>query len=167
MSATASTIRGAFPELTCDLVDGPALRALDPAVAGDLFACRVGIGYPVHPGASTYAYATLAERRGARIRLGRSATLELRGEAVDGVMVDGRRIAAAAVLVAAGPWTPELLEPAGWRAPIVARWGVVVETEPVAGPVHVLEEAEIDAEIGAAGEAGAGAGATAGRATTR
>jgi len=156
VSEMAATVRRSYPDLECDLVQGPALHALDPAVAEDLVACRVGIGYPVHPGASTYAYATLAERRGGRIRVGRSAALDVRGDGVDGVVVDGRQIVAGAVLVAAGPWTPELLEPVGGRAPIAARWGVVVETEPAAGPRHVLEEAEIDAEIGAASEVGAG-----------
>ena len=164
VSGMAATVRSTFPDLECDLVEGPALRALDPAVAEDLAACRVDIGYPVHPGASTYAYATLAERRGARIRLGRSATLDLHGDSVGGVIIDGRRIAAGAVLVAAGPWTPELISPTGRRVPIAKRWGVVVETEPggasdaASGPRHVLEEAEIDAEIGGAADAGPGRG---------
>ena len=58
-------------------------------MAPDLWACRVGIGYPVQPGASTYAYATLAERRGVTIRQGRAATLDVRGDTVVGVVVDG------------------------------------------------------------------------------
>lgn len=163
----AASLAGAFPELDCDVVDGPALERLEPAVAPGLSACRVGIGYPVRPGGSTYAYATLAERHGARIRLGRSATLDLRGDDVVGVVVDGRRIACDAVLVAAGPWTPELIDPTGRWVPIRPRWGVVVETELAGGPRHVLEEAEIDAEIGpqateAAAEEAAGAALVAG-----
>ena len=144
----ATSLTRAFPELACDVLEGPALERLEPALAPGLSACRVDIGYPVHPGGSTYAYATLAERHGARIRLGRSATLDLRGDDVAGVVVDGRRIACDAVLVAAGPWSPEVIDPTGDWVPIRPRWGVVVETELADGPRHVLEEAEIDAEIG-------------------
>ncbi len=144
----AASLGGAFPDLDRDLVEGPALERLEPAVAPGLFACRVGMGYPVHPGGSTYAYATLAERRGARIRLGRAATLDVRDDTVVGVVVDGRRIACDAVVVAAGPWTPALIDPTGRWLPIRPCWGVVVETELASGPRHVLEEAEIDAEIG-------------------
>jgi glycine/D-amino acid oxidase-like deaminating enzyme len=87
------------------------------------------MGYPVFPGASTYAYATRAERGGAHIRLGRTATLDRHGDEVRGVVVDGRAIACDAVLVAAGPWTPALIDPTGRWAPIYRTWGVVVEVE--------------------------------------
>lgn len=138
----------AFPELERELLTGPALERLDPALAPGLWACRVAIGFPVQPAASTYAYATLAERRGARVRLGRSATLDVRGDAVVGVQVDGQAMPCDAVLVAAGPWSPRLIDPTGRWSPIRHRWGVVVETQLVAGPKHVLEEAEIGAAIG-------------------
>ena len=72
----------AFPELPRDVVGGAVLERLEPALAPGLWACRVGIGYPVQPGASTYAYATLAERRGVTIRQGRAATLDVRGDTV-------------------------------------------------------------------------------------
>jgi glycine/D-amino acid oxidase-like deaminating enzyme len=137
-----------FPELDRSVVTGVALERLEPAVAAGLWACRVGIGFPVSPGASTYAYATLAERRGARIRLGRTASLDVRSDEVVGVLVDGRRLACDAVLVAAGPWSPGLIDPGGRWTPIRHRWGVVVEAELAAGPSHVLEEAEIGAAIG-------------------
>lgn len=137
-----------FPELEREVVTGRALERLEPAVAPGLWACRVGIGYPVHAGASTYAYATLAERRGARVRLGRSAVLDRRGDDVVGVVVDGQHLTCDAVLVAAGPWSPEVIDPTGRWAPIRPRWGVVVEVQPVAGPRHILEEAEIGEAIG-------------------
>ena len=147
----------AFPDLDRALLVGSALQALEPSLAPDLSACRVGIGFPVQPGASTYAYATLAERRGARVRLGRSAALDVRGDEVVGVVVDGQTLPCDAVLVAAGPWTPEVVDPNGGWVPIRRRWGVVVETGLADGPIHVLEEAEIGAVIGAvigAGESG-------------
>lgn len=145
-------IEGPFPELALDVVGGEALRRLEPAVGEDLWACRVDIGYPVMPGASTYAYATLAESRGAVIRLGHGATLEVEGDAVVGVRVNGQVIPAGAVVVAAGPWTPALLDPSGLWAPIAPRWGVVVEAELAAPPRHALEEAGIEAVLDAGGE---------------
>ena len=49
------------------------------AARADLWACRVDIGYPVKPGASTYAYATLAEALGAVVHMGRACRgLDLR-----------------------------------------------------------------------------------------
>jgi glycine/D-amino acid oxidase-like deaminating enzyme len=138
----------AFPALDRVVVEGPGLRAIEPAVAPAMWGCRVGIGYPVAPAASTYAYATIAERRGVGIRMGRTASLDRRGDAVVGVVVDGERTPADAVLVAAGPWSPALIDPSGAWRPIRERWGVVVEAELPSGPTHVLEEAEIGAAIG-------------------
>jgi glycine/D-amino acid oxidase-like deaminating enzyme len=144
----AAIIAATFPALGTEVVDPVALKRLEPALAPDLWACRVRIGYPVMPGASTYGYASLAEERGAQIRQGRGASLEIGGDAAIGVRVDGRLLPAGAVLVAAGPWTPALLDPTGQWAPIRPRWGVVVEAELAAPPHHVLEEADIDAAIG-------------------
>ncbi len=153
----AAVIGEAFPELRTDVVGGTELQALEPALGPDLWACLADIGYPVMPGASTYAYATLAEARGAEIRQGHGATLELEGDTVVGVRVDDRLLAAGAVLVAAGPWTPGVLDPTGRWAPIRALWGAVVETELADPPRHLLEEAGIEAVIGGAVPDGADA----------
>jgi glycine/D-amino acid oxidase-like deaminating enzyme len=142
------SLAAAFPHLARDVLAGSALAAVEPAVSADLWACRVDIGYPVQPAASTYGFATLAERRGVRVRVGRAARLETRGDRVVGVIVEGRSIPADAVLVAAGPWAPGLIDPTGRWSPIRPRWGVVVETLLPAGPRHVLEEAEIGVAIG-------------------
>ena len=141
----AGLIETAFPGLGLETVGEGELRALDPAVGEGLWACRVEIGYPVMPAASTYAYASLAEALGAVIRLGRSAELVREGDAVVGVRVGGQLLAAGAVLVAAGPWMPGLLDPAGRWSPVRPRWGVVVEVELTEHPTHVLEEAGIEA----------------------
>ena len=53
------------------------------------------------------------------------------------------------MLVAAGPWSPELIDPSGAWRPIRPLWGVVVEIEMAEPPRMVLEEAEIDGRIGA------------------
>lgn len=150
----ALRIRGSYPELAVEVFGGRALRDVEPATAEGLWACRVDIGYPVAPGASTYAYATLAEARGVVIRMGAEAALGVTGDTVTGVRVGGRVIAAGAVVAAAGPWTPELIDPTGRWAPITARWGVVVEAELASPPRHVLEEAdEVDEGAGAIEEA--------------
>ena len=145
---TDVALAAAFPELQRDVVTGEELARLDPAVAPDLWACRVDIGFPVQPAASTYGFATLAERAGVRVRVGRPAVLVHDGDRVTGVVVDGVRVAAGAVLVAAGPWTTEVIDPSGVWRPIQSRWGVVVETLLPEGPRHVLEEAEIGEAIG-------------------
>jgi D-hydroxyproline dehydrogenase subunit beta len=143
----ARSIHAAFPGLGLEVVGGPELRRLDRAVAEDLWACRVDIGYPVMPGASTYAYASLAEASGVTIRLGRAAELAIDGDRAIGVTIGGRSVAAGAVLVAAGPWTPEQLDPSGRWRPIQPRWGVVVDVELEGHPTHVLEEAGIEAVL--------------------
>jgi len=151
----AAGVSADFPELRVEVAGGAALRELDPALAPDLWACRVDIGYPVMPGASTYAYASLAEELGATIRQGRAAQLSRSGDRVTGVIVNGQLLAADAVLVAAGPWTPAVIDPSGRWAPIRALWGAVVEIELAEPPRHVLEQAGIEASIGTdAGEHG-------------
>ena len=140
----AALIDGPFPELGAEVLGGEALRALEPALAPGLWACRVPIGYPVAPGSGTYAFATRAEARGVTVRLGRAAELELAGDAVVGVRIEGRLVPAGAVVAAAGPWTPALLDPSGRWAPIAPLWGVVVEAEVPGAPRHVLEEAGIE-----------------------
>lgn len=154
LSTNEAAVRGVsgalaetFPDLEQEVVGGRALEQLEPSLATGLWACRVGMGFAVQPGGSTYAFATRAERAGAHVRLGRTAILDRQGGDVR-VLVDGQAVACDAVLVAAGPWTPALIDPSGRWAPIRYSWGVVVETELIGGPTHVLEEAEIAVAIG-------------------
>ena len=142
-------IAALFPGLATEIVSGAALQALEPTAGPDLTACYVPIAFPVPPSASTYAYATVAERRGVTIRQGRAATPVIEGGRVVGVRVGESVVAADQVLVAAGPWSPELIDPSGAWRPIRPLWGVVVEIELAEPPRMVLEEAEIDGRIGA------------------
>ncbi len=151
--AEAAEIAATFDHVRTDVVGGNDLRRLEPALGEGLWACRADIGYPVAPGASTYAYATLAEARGAVIRQGRAATVAVRGDRVEGVEVGGNLLPADAVLVAAGPWTSELLEPLGRGVPIAPRWGVIVEADLADPPRHIMEEAGIGSML-AGGEDG-------------
>jgi D-hydroxyproline dehydrogenase subunit beta len=76
----------------------------------------------VPPAAAAQAWANRAQRAGATFRIGETY-------AGDGLKV-----------VAAGPWSAELT---GLK--ITPIWGVVVELELPSAPLHVLEEAGIDA----------------------
>ena len=146
--AEADAMTDAYPYLTAELLHGAELAALEPALAPDVWACWMDVAYPIAPGSGTYAYATLAEERGVAIRLGRAASLEVEGDRVAGVRVDGRLFRADAVLAAAGPGTSALLDPTGRWAPIAPQWGAVVETEHVIRGGHVLESVEPDAGDG-------------------
>ena len=146
--ALAAELAPAFPHLRPTALEGAALRELEPALAPDVAACHFAMGYPVVPSAPTYAFATLAERRGVQIRLGKGATPAIVDGRCVGVEVAGRIEPAGAVVVAAGPWTPALVDPTGTWRPIVPRWGVVVVTLLASPPRHPMEEAEMDAGLG-------------------
>jgi len=149
VSTLARQLRSAFPALAPQVLEPAALAELEPGLAPGLLACRLDAGFPIVPSAPTYALATLAERRGATIRQGRSAVPEMQHGACVGVRVGGRVERAGAVIVAGGPWTPEIIDPTGRWRPIRPVWGVVVETTMAAPPRHVLEEAEMDEALGA------------------
>jgi glycine/D-amino acid oxidase-like deaminating enzyme len=120
------------------------LRSLEPAVAPGLWGCRLETGYPVRPEAATLAFAQRAERAGAILHEGRVAWPWVLRRAARGVLVGGEHSAAAAVLVAAGPWTPETIDPTGAWRPIVPVWGVVLDLLMESPPRHVLEQAGVD-----------------------
>ena len=140
----AKTHRQFRPEF---LAPGEVTR-LEPAVAEDVAACRLAIGYPVAPASATHAIAARASELGVRFQIGRPARLRINGGRVDGVRAGDRFEAAGAVVVAAGPWSPELIDPTGAWRPIKPLWGVVVEVDLANPPGHVLEEVGIDVEGG-------------------
>jgi glycine/D-amino acid oxidase-like deaminating enzyme len=149
-------ISASQPGLRPRFVGVDEMAALEPSMAPGVAACRLDIGYPVGPAAATGAYAARAARAAVEIVVGAEATLARTGGSVPGVIVEGRAIAAEAVVVAAGPWSPAILDPTGVWRPIVRRWGVVVPVTLDAPPVHVLEEAEISIEPGGEGDDEAG-----------
>ena len=67
-----------------------------------------------------------------------------RARAAAACSLDGTRQRAGAVVVAAGPWTPEVIDPAGRWRPIAPLWGVVSEVRLDAPPRHALEEAGVE-----------------------
>lgn len=129
------------PELVPEFVGPEELERLEPSLAPGLSACRIETGHPVRPAAATLAMAERARAAGVTIREGMGAERVLPG----GVVAGGERHAADAVLVAAGPWTPALIDPAGdWR-PIAPVWGVVAEVKLEHPPAHAVEEAGVKA----------------------
>ena len=138
----ARDLAALVPHLDPVFLAGEELRRIEPALGPDVVACRLGIGYPVRPAAAVEAYAALAVERGAKIVLGSPARLSLAGDRVVGVDLDAEAMAAETVVVAAGPWSPAMIDPRGdWR-PITAIWGVILEIELQSPPAHVLEESE-------------------------
>ena len=125
----------------------PALRRLEPGLADDLAAVRLDIGFPVAPAAAARAFAALARARGADVRVGTPATVAARAVGRSASPPADGVIEAGAVVVAAGPWSPELVDPTGAWRPILPFWGVIVELALASPPRHVLEEADIDAAI--------------------
>ncbi len=142
----AAELASMYPQLEPSFLAPSEVRRLEPSLADGVAACRLSIGYPVAPAAATHAYRLLAEHRGVEIRFG-DARIWRDGERVLGVgIADGERLAASDVVVAAGPWTPGIVDPSGAWQPIVRRWGVVVPVRLAEPPRHVLEEAEISIE---------------------
>ena len=129
-----------FPRLRPEIVHGDALRELAKGLTGCLLP---GTGFPAHPAAATRRLADVARAHGARIEDGRRATPELVGGRCVGARGDdGVLHPAGAVLVAAGPWSSELIQPCGdWR-PVSALWGVTVQIALPPGRVihHRIEE---------------------------
>lgn len=145
LAPLAASIAATAPDLHPEVLIGPELRAVEPGFAEGIGAVRLPIGFPVVPAHPTYAMATLAERRGVATRLGRDVRPARDGDRVVGVEVDGGIEPAGAVVVAAGPWTPECIDPSGAWRPIRPQWGVVVEVLLADPPHHVVEEAEMSA----------------------
>jgi D-hydroxyproline dehydrogenase subunit beta len=146
VEAIAGAWLGPYPATRPEVLRGGELRRLEPALAEGLVACRLRIGYPVAPAAATLAFAAEAERAGARIVIGQEARLVVRDGGVVGVEVGGTVQPVGAVLIAAGPWTPAVVDPAAAWQPVLPIWGVVAQVDLADAPRHVLEEADIDIE---------------------
>ncbi|HYX11312.1 MAG TPA: FAD-binding oxidoreductase, partial [Candidatus Acidoferrum sp.] len=140
----------AWPASSPEVLSGRKLTALEPALAADLVACRLAIGYPVEPASATEAFADLARRRGVDVRVGGGPARPamVRGRAV-GVVRRGVVEAAGSIVVTAGPWTPDVVDPTGAWRPIRPSWGVVAAVVVPGAPRHALEAIDISIEPGA------------------
>ncbi len=128
-----------------DLLEPRQVQSLEPSLADDLWATRPETGYPIPPMAATAAMARRAAGAGAQVEVGAAAIPAIQNGRAEGVILEGVRPRAAdLVLVAAGPWTPYLLDPSGRWQPIVATWGATAQLELAAPPRHVIEELRVE-----------------------
>jgi glycine/D-amino acid oxidase-like deaminating enzyme len=144
LAAEHAEMAARFPALAPMWLDEAELARVEPGLAAGLLAYRLDDGRPVPPAAAARAFAGRATAAGARISEGTPALVALDGDRVTGVRTPGGLEPAGAVVVAAGPWSPEALPP-HLAPPVSALWGVVSEVELASPPGHVIEEAGIDA----------------------
>lgn len=142
-----ATLRRTFPELGAELLSPDAVVVAEPSLTPGPAGIRLATGFPIPPAAATQAWAELAQERGARFHVGRGGRPTLSDGAVAGVALeDGTSLDAPAVLVAAGPWTPRLVDPEGGWRPIRATYGVTLQLRlGDAAPHHIVEEDDVDA----------------------
>jgi len=135
----------AVPELRPELLSPDEVVMAEPSLRHGPSAIRLATGYPIPPGSATVAWSRLAEERGARLVVGQAARPVIEEGAATGVLLaDGSAIGADAVLVAAGPWTSDLVEPEG-SARIHPTWGVTIQLRLDGdAPRHIVEEDEVD-----------------------
>ncbi len=149
LEAVSDEIRSTTPDLRPEVIPAPDLRRVEPQLAPELGACRLETGFPVEPAAATLAFAERAVRAGATIETAVDARPLVDGAGrVTGITAGSRQVAARQVLVAAGPWTSELLAPWIEEPPIRPLWGVVVGVDLADPPRHVIEELGIDSGEG-------------------
>ncbi|HEX9609166.1 MAG TPA: FAD-dependent oxidoreductase [Candidatus Limnocylindria bacterium] len=145
-AAQARRLAQAVPELRPELVSPDELTRLEPSLAHGPAAVLLETGHPIPPASATGAWADVAGERGVRFLVGTAAHPVVESDRVVGAqLADGYSIAADTVLVAAGPWTPSVVDPHGEWQPIGLTWGVTVQLRlPGAAPRHILEEDEVD-----------------------
>jgi len=122
--------------VTGEVLDAEALRREEPHAAHDL---PGGVLYPgdaqLEPRLATAALVRAAVARGAELVTDTPVKRIVRGRdgRASGVETGAGIVAAGAVVVAAGVWTPQLLETAGLTVPVTPRKGqiVVLERSPV------------------------------------
>ncbi|WP_433340888.1 NAD(P)/FAD-dependent oxidoreductase [Streptomyces sp. CA-253872] len=107
------------------LIDGAAAQALFPALDGTQSAVHVPGAARVDGRLLRDALCRAAARHGARLAQG-PASLLVRDGRVRGAVVDGERLDADAVVVAAGAWAPAVLEPVGVHVPVAPQRGQIV-----------------------------------------
>ena len=104
-----------------DLVSASRMRSLAPGLVGSALcgAFTPGDGQ-ANPIRTAKAFAAAAGRHGAGVHIGSAARLAVEAGRVVGIYLEGRRVAAGTVVVAAGAWSRACLAEAGCTLPI--RW---------------------------------------------
>jgi glycine/D-amino acid oxidase-like deaminating enzyme len=127
-----------------DHLDGDGAREVEPALGPEVAeAWLLHDGRRLDPAALTVSLALLARDRGAEVRRHVTArSLIVNGDRVRGVVTDEGEVAAEAVVVAAGPWTPSFLRPVGVEVAVEGARGWLVHLgEPPVVPRVLLEGA--------------------------
>ncbi|MGE5225591.1 MAG: NAD(P)/FAD-dependent oxidoreductase [Planctomycetaceae bacterium] len=125
-----------------DELDHAGRRELEPALSTEVAGAWLRHeGQRVDPCALTVALGLLARERGATVRHHLSArSLDVEGEHVRGVLTDEGPLHADVTIVAAGPWSGNLLDAIGIRVPVVGARGWLVRVGPPAEPLrHLIE----------------------------
>jgi D-arginine dehydrogenase len=126
--------------LAADWLEGEALRARAPSLAGGSIECGVFLseGGVLDVHALTTALARAARARGAEVRSAEGvATISVeRGRAVGAVLSGGERVAANAVVLAAGAWAAALGAACGAPLPLTSLRRHLIQLD-VAAPLEV------------------------------
>lgn len=107
------------------VLDRQALTALEPSLSARMVGAVHWLD-PVNvsdPGAVTRGYAALFQQRGGQLLRGDARTLKSAGSQGWQVQGDDGRIEARDVVVAMGPWSPDVLRPLGYRIPMAVKRG--------------------------------------------
>lgn len=131
--AEAANLLAATPELRARFISADEMRTLEPALAPAVAGVLLDTGYAVAPASATEAFARRAAKAGVEVRIGIAADLA-------GATAEARK-----VLVAAGPWSVDLIPAWRERPPITRSWGVVATVALTNPPRRILEELSIDA----------------------
>lgn len=119
--------------LNVEMLYGDEVREIEPILSDKV----VGAAYApddgkIDPIRATVAYLNTACRLGARFEPGVEVeSLIVSGGAVRGVVVNGQRVAAERVVLAAGAWSGIIAETAGIKLPVVPGRGQMLVTAPV------------------------------------
>jgi glycine/D-amino acid oxidase-like deaminating enzyme len=138
----AHELERAAPRLAPRVLTGAELAEAEPMLAPDLAAVRLETGYPIPPDGATTAMARHAQEIGAELRIGTrvAAIRRERGRVAGVTLADGSEARGRAVLVAAGPWSPILVDPSSAWQPLRPTHGVTVQVGMGTTPRHILEE---------------------------
>jgi D-amino-acid dehydrogenase len=125
------------------LLDGDAMRELEPALTDAVVG---GYRFPqerhVRPDSLVAGLAALLREDDVELRLGTTVTgIEHRRGRVAAVATTSGRVAADAVVVCAGAWTPAVLRVAGVRVPIEAAKGYSLDYAPPPALPHPIRHA--------------------------
>jgi sarcosine oxidase subunit beta len=140
--AEAATVAAAGVRV--EHLDGDGARQAEPALGPEVAeAWLLHDGRRLDPAALTVSMALLARERGAEVRRHLTVrSLLTVGERVRGVVTDEGKVRADAVVVAAGPWTPAVVRPAGVEVAVEGARGWLVHLgEPPVLPQVLLEGA--------------------------